>query len=126
MSLFQQNIKPLVIQYFHQNVFKDYIAIRLQPGELAGAHAHIAASWKKFEPGVPFNSSFMDERFDKLYQAEQTLGKVFSLFTSLAILIACLGLIGLVAFTAERRAREIGVRKVLGAVTKDIIVLLSP
>ena len=122
---FQQIIKPLVIEYFHKNVFKDFIAIRMKGGSIEKSRSHIAASWKKFEPGVPFNSSFLDEKFDKLYTAEQQLANVFSLFTSLAILIACLGLIGLVAFTAERRAKEIGIRKVMGAAVQDIILLLS-
>src|SRR5690606_26127799 len=76
-------------------------------------------------PGQPFEYSFLDERFSEMYKNEQKLGKIFGIFAFLAIFIACLGLYGLAAFTAEQRTKEIGVRKVLGASIMSIITLLS-
>jgi putative ABC transport system permease protein len=81
--------------------------------------------WKKVEPHTPFEYSFLDQDFDALFQAEQNLSRIFSIFTSLAIFIACLGLFGLAAFTAEQRTKEIGIRKVLGASVLSVIHLLS-
>jgi putative ABC transport system permease protein len=80
---------------------------------------------KKPFPGQPFQYSFLDEDFDRMYASEQRLGKIFTVFAGLAILIACLGLFALTAFTAEQRTKEIGIRKVLGASVSSIVVLLS-
>lgn len=85
----------------------------------------IEAHWKKFGPGVPFDYSFLDEDFGRMYAAEQRLGDIFTVFAVLAIIIACLGLFALTAFTAEQRTKEIGIRKVLGASVPGIVVLLS-
>jgi putative ABC transport system permease protein len=82
-------------------------------------------TWKKFSPAYPFNYSFFDDIFDRAYRLEQRLGSMFNVFSILAVVIACLGLFGLAAFTAEQRTKEIGVRKVLGASQKNIFVLLS-
>lgn len=82
-------------------------------------------TWKKIAPDQPFNYTFLDEEFGKMYVAEQRLGSIFEVFASLAILIACIGLFALTAFTAEQRTREIGIRKVLGASVPGIVVLLS-
>jgi putative ABC transport system permease protein len=81
--------------------------------------------WKQVAPGQPFHYSFLDEDFGKMYAAEQKLGKIFFTFAGLAIIIACLGLFALTAFTAEQRTKEIGIRKVLGASVSGIVVLLS-
>ena len=81
--------------------------------------------WKKIAPGQPFQFSFLNEEFGSMYAREQRLGKIFSVFATLAILIACLGLFALTAFTAEQRTKEIGIRKVLGASVSSIVVLLS-
>ena len=75
--------------------------------------------------GWPFEYYFLDAAFDKLYRAEQRMATLLSVFTGLSLFIACLGLFGLAAFTAEQRTKEIGVRKVLGASLADIVVLLS-
>jgi len=72
-----------------------------------------------------FRYSFMDEDFDSIYRAEERMGKIFITFTSLAILIACLGLFGLAAYAAEQRTKEIGIRKVLGANAITIVRMLS-
>ncbi len=83
------------------------------------------ALWKSTVPGLPFEFSFLDQDFEKLYASERTLSRIISAFTFMAILISCLGLFGLSAFTAEQRTKEIGVRKILGATTGSIVVLLS-
>lgn len=85
----------------------------------------IEESWKDMAPGQPLTYEFMDEQFSKMYHAETRLGKVFGVFAGFAIFIACLGLFALTAFTAEQRTKEIGIRKVLGATSSGIVVLLS-
>jgi putative ABC transport system permease protein len=75
--------------------------------------------------GLPFNYTFMDDDFDKLYHAEQQTGQIFITFAVFAILIACLGLFGLVTYAAEQRTKEIGIRKVLGARVSGIVGMLS-
>ncbi|MEQ9299632.1 MAG: ABC transporter permease [Cyclobacteriaceae bacterium] len=86
----------------------------------------LESNWEEFSPSVPFSYQFLDEVFEAQYRAEQKLGSIFTVFTSLALFIACLGLFGLSAYTAEQRRKEIGVRKVLGAsVTRLIIMLLG-
>jgi putative ABC transport system permease protein len=81
--------------------------------------------WSKFAPSYPLDYYFLDDDFARLHQADQQLGRVFQAFALLAIGIACLGLFGLAAFTAERRTKEIGVRKVLGATVTNVVTLLS-
>jgi putative ABC transport system permease protein len=85
----------------------------------------IESRWKSMAPGMPFSYQFMDDSFDNMYRAEQRVGTIAMIFSALAILIACLGLFGLAAFTAEQRTKEIGIRKVLGASVQGIVQLLS-
>ena len=85
----------------------------------------IKDKWAKFVPGGAFEFSFMDEDFNEMYKAEQKIGEIFSVFTILAMLIACLGIFGLAAFTAAQRTKEIGIRKVFGASILRVILLLS-
>ena len=80
--------------------------------------------WKGVTTEVPFNAEFSDDIVAELYEAEDARAKTFAAFALLAIIVACLGLFGLAAFTAERRTKEIGIRKVLGARTRDIVRLL--
>jgi putative ABC transport system permease protein len=87
--------------------------------------ARIKSAWAAYAPNKPFDYSFMDDDFDAVYRAEQRIGGVVILLTGLAILIACLGLFGLAAYAAEQRARELGIRKVLGASVRSILILLS-
>ena len=79
----------------------------------------------KVAPSQPFAYTFLDERFDRLYEAENRIGKIIGAFASLAIFIACIGLLGLATFTVQQRTKEIGVRKVLGANVTGIVGLLS-
>ncbi len=85
----------------------------------------VEKSWKSLAPGQPFQFSFLDEDFGKMYASEQRLGRTFGTFAGLAIFIACLGLFALTSFTAEQRTKEIGIRKVLGASVGSIVILLS-
>jgi putative ABC transport system permease protein len=80
--------------------------------------------WKRYAAQVPFDAKFVDEIVARQYDADEARAKTFAAFAGLAILVACLGLYGLAAFTAERRTREIGIRKVLGARDRDIVRLL--
>lgn len=102
-----------------------YVTVRVKPGDYAKTIAAITAVWKKFKPDSPFEYSFMDEDFDELYKADQTMGKVFGTFACISIAVACLGLLGLAMYTAERRTKEIGIRKVLGASVENIVTMLS-
>ena len=80
---------------------------------------------KELTPGYPVSISFLDERYDRIYRDEKKLGTLFNLFASLAIIISCLGLFGLASYLAERRTKEIGVRKVLGSSVSNLVYLLS-
>ncbi|HXL58653.1 MAG TPA: FtsX-like permease family protein, partial [Chitinophagaceae bacterium] len=84
----------------------------------------VKAEWSKFFLGNTFEYFFLDDHFNEQYKADQRFGQVFSLFTSLAILVACLGLFGLASFTTLQRTKEIGIRKVLGASVTNILKLL--
>ena len=101
------------------------LAVRIRPKEIAETLAALHAEWQAFAPDEPFDYSFLDQDFDRLYRTEERTGATFAVFSALAILLACLGLFGLAAFMAEQRTKEIGVRKVLGASVGGIVVLLS-
>ncbi len=99
--------------------------VKLQSGEFSETVSSIKSKWEKVAPTQPFNYYFMDESFNSTYEAEQRLGKTFITFTSLSIFIACLGLFGLAVFSTEKRTKEIGIRKVMGATVSSVLVLVS-
>ncbi len=101
------------------------ISVRISSGDIPNTVAQIKNKWKAMAPSQPFDYSFMDDDFNKLYTTEQRTGNIFITFAVLAILIACLGLFGLVTYAAEQRIREIGIRKVLGASVSNIAGMLS-
>ncbi len=120
MSL-HESVKPA---YFHlENT--SYVAARLEAGREEDALDRIQALYKKFAPGFIFDYSFLDRNYQALYESEKRVSTLSSYFAGFAIIISCLGLFGLVAFTAERRVKEIGIRKVLGATTSNIVLMLS-
>ncbi|MRH98989.1 FtsX-like permease family protein [Kriegella sp. EG-1] len=105
--------------------FSSMLSIKINEADLASAISGIETSWNKIAPGQPFNYFFLDESFNNTYESEQRLGSIFMVFTILSIFIACLGLFGLAAFNAEKRTKEIGVRKVLGATVGQISYRLT-
>lgn len=124
---FYHEIKPLAIELLRpaSSFMRDYIAVRLAPGDLQQSIAIVEEQWKAFEPNIPMVYSFLDEDFASMFRAEQRMGIILSIFSGLAVFIACLGLFGLAAFTAEKRTKEIGIRKVLGASVTHLVMLLS-
>ena len=101
------------------------MAVKLEAGNFSNDIASIKGIWDKLAPGQPFGYRFMEDSFNTTYQAEQQLGRIFVTFTILSILIACLGLFGLAAFNAQKRTKEIGIRKVLGASVGQITYRLT-
>jgi putative ABC transport system permease protein len=101
------------------------LSVKLKAGDFSSTLASIEGIWNNIAPGQPFSYRFMDESFNTTYEAEQNLGRIFMIFTFLSILIACLGLFGLAAFNAQKRTKEIGVRKVLGASVAQISYRLT-
>jgi len=120
----QHQIEPLILQLPPASD-KDNLYVRIQPQKAAQALAYIEAVYKKFDPAAQPNIQFLDQNFARQYETEQRQATILLSFTVLAVLIACLGLFGLAAFTAEQRTKEIGIRKVLGASVASITVMLS-
>jgi len=102
----------------------NYLAIRLNTDNIRETVEFVENTWKKFAPDKGFEHYFFDEHFNEYYKAEMQTGQVFSIFAGLAILIACLGLFGLASFMAERKTKEIGIRKTLGASVSGITIVL--
>jgi putative ABC transport system permease protein len=101
------------------------VCFRFKPENTTDVIQSIEKVWKQLAAGQPFQYSFLDEEFENMYQSEQKLGNIFGIFSALAIIIACLGLFALTAFTAEQRTKEIGIRKVLGASVRSVVIMLS-
>jgi putative ABC transport system permease protein len=118
----KQNIEPLVIA---PNPGRHLALVRLKPGNLAKSIEAVKDAYARAAPAYPCEYTFLDQNFDRLYSKDLRQQNVLSIFSGLAILIACLGLFGLTSFTTARRTREIGIRKVLGSSVQNIILLLS-
>lgn len=123
MHSFRQEIHPLFIQLGAN--WSWYASARIRTNDIPGAIAHMRGVWQKYSANYPFDYFFLDEEFNKMYRAEERLSTMFGYFTMLAIFVACLGLSGLASFMAERRTKEIGIRKVLGASLGQLLILLS-
>lgn len=104
---------------------QNYLIAHLENGNTGNTLAAIEEDWNKLNPTEPFEYSFLDQDFQKNYQAESSLASMIRYFTIIAILISCLGLFGLATFSAEQRIKEIGIRKVLGASVSSLVALLS-
>lgn len=127
-----------VIKDFHYTTMKEAImplgiflaemdgsvSFRFETNEPKELIADVEKVWKRLAPGQPFNYSFLDADFANMYEAEQRLARIFTIFSAMAILIACLGLFALASFAAHQRTREIGIRKALGASVANILFLL--
>jgi putative ABC transport system permease protein len=118
------DILPMIIRPLSANEWR-FTSIKIGAQNIPETLALIESAWQRFTGGRPFEYSFLDEDFDRLYESEKRAGQLFGLFSFLAVFVACLGLFGLVSFAAERRTKEIGIRKVLGASVPRIILLLS-
>ncbi len=116
-------VDPTVLQIYPGANIK--VAVKIASEDIAGSIAHVKKVWDKFSPDYPVEYVFMDDNFEKMYKAEDKLKSLLTIFTCIAIFIACMGLFGLAAYAAERRKKEIGIRKVMGAETSSIVTLLS-
>jgi len=124
----RDEITPLVIysnEQFGRRGGSAYVAVRVKPGQFQAAIKKIETKWKEIVPEQPFKFEFLDDNLNQGYAEEQRSGKVFAVFSALAIIIACVGLFGLSAYTASLRTKEIGIRKVLGSSVASVVVLLS-
>jgi putative ABC transport system permease protein len=119
----QQPIKPLSMRIEPDNT--QLVSVNLSSANLPSTIAAIEGKWKTFIPNRPFSYYFLDEFFDKQYRTEERFGKLFLNFAILAIIISCLGLLGLASYSTMQRTKEIGIRKVLGASVSGIVNLLS-
>jgi putative ABC transport system permease protein len=117
-------IDPLVF-IFYKGRGMDYFSIKISPDNIPGTLDAIEEQWKKFSPEFPFQFTFLDERIDRIYRAEERLGTSFNIFSFLTLAVACMGLFGLTSFLLEQKRKEISIRKILGADSKRIIFLLS-
>ncbi|RYZ55105.1 MAG: FtsX-like permease family protein, partial [Chitinophagaceae bacterium] len=118
----RQSYEPLIFRLIPD--VRGFLSIKTPAVKAGQTVEQVKQSWAKFFPGNTFEYFFLDEHFDQQYKADQKFGQVFLLFTSLAILVACLGLFGLASFTTVQRTKEIGIRKVLGASVVQILRLL--
>lgn len=118
----RSNIEPLVM-HLGQNAGFGLFKIQMENAD--ETIDYLEATWDKFAPGQPFEYQFMNQQFNAMYESENKVGKIFTVFAVLTIFIACLGLFGLAAFTAEQKTKEIGIRKTLGASIPSIVNLLS-
>lgn len=124
-SLHQAIIPMIFLLPPPSSSYYNNISIKVNGNNVQSAINTMRDTWHQYVPTVPFDYTFLDDRFHKLYDAEQQESKLFTIFSCLAIFIACLGLFGLSAFTISQRVKEIGVRKVLGASVPQIVVELS-
>jgi len=118
----KQKIGPLMMLPRHNN---GSIMVKLKAANAQSLIAEIKKQWETYNTGIPFSYSFLDEQFAKMYSAEEHFGEIFTTFSVIAVIIACLGLFGLAAFMIRQRVKEIGIRKVLGASAEGITFMLT-
>jgi putative ABC transport system permease protein len=118
-------VEPLILTVAPKAYYLDNIVVKVSPTAMATTLKNIEASLKTVAADKPFNYFFLDQAFEKLYRKEMRMGTIFNYFSLLAIIISCLGLFGISAFTSMQRAKEIGIRKVLGASVSSVVGLLS-
>lgn len=117
----RESIAPLIFEYAPQNTWRIFVKVE---GDLQDAIAYIRKTQAKYDPEYPFEYSILNDEFNKEYRTEEIVGKLSLSFTIIAILISCLGLFGLASFTAARRTKELGIRKVMGASVVNLIIML--
>lgn len=119
----RENVEPLAL-FIHEQMY-NYLLVKVEPANIQGTIAALENMWQDVAPHRPFEFEFLDQQLNALYQSELQTRNLLLAFSGLAIFIACLGLVGLSSFMIERRAKEIGIRKVLGASVSKIVALLS-
>jgi putative ABC transport system permease protein len=115
-------VEPLLLT---MTKYVSRLSIHLKSGDIPATVERVGKSWNSLLPHLPYAYSFLDQSYDKQYQADVQLGKVASVFTAFAITVGCLGLLGLTSFSVERRVKEIGIRKVLGASVPNVMLLIA-
>jgi len=115
-------IAPLLLFYGANN---NVIQLKMAPGNMSSSIAKVEIAWKKYFPQLPFEYKFLDDDFNSQYTADQKRGKIFAAFSILTIIITCLGLLGLTAFTTQQKQKEISIRRVLGASTMQVITIIT-
>lgn len=118
----KQKIAPLIMLLGGN---RGSVIVKIRTADIKGFLADVKTKWTAFGAEAPFSYTFLDESFAAVYNAEEKTGMIFTIFAIVSVVIACLGLFGLVAFTVEQRTREIGIRKVLGASIQQVLVLVS-
>ncbi len=122
---FHHKVEPIAVHVGNTFTPSNYFAFKISPENISRSLEFIKEKYKVFSPDSPFIYTFLDETVHQRYQSEQKLSEIFNIFTLIAIFICCIGLFGLVSYTAEQKTKEIGIRKVLGASVKQIIYILS-
>ncbi len=122
---FHTEIKPLVLNLWRAGQYGGYVSVRIAANNIPQTIDFMKEKWLEYAGQQAFEYTFLDEDFAEIHANEQRTGKLFTTFSILAIFVACLGLLGLAAYTAEQRTKEIGIRKTLGASVTSILVLLS-
>ena len=124
-SRFRSAREPIEPMIFYDRGVYSTMLVRFRSANPEGVRQAIERQWRRLVPEVPFEGAFADDELASLYATDAARGRTFAGFSMLAVVIACLGLFGLAAFTAERRTKEIGIRKVFGARGRDIVKLLA-
>lgn len=119
------DIKPIVFMLSKRHGPHLRIFVKIKPDDIPGTLKYLRDTAKRFAPNYPYQYSFLDEEFHQQYQNDERVGTIYGYFTAIAIIISCLGLYGMASFIAERRTKEIGIRKVVGASTSKIVMLIS-
>jgi putative ABC transport system permease protein len=122
-ATFKDNVQPLVAWY--RPIYPPFIYVKIAQGNISGAIAAVEKVWKEYNPDYEFQYNFINDDFDRLYKTDIRMNKLFSIFAMIAIFISCLGLFGLVTYTAATKTKEIGIRKVFGASIANILELLG-
>ncbi len=116
-------IEPLLIYINKHPYYADYLTMKFKPGNVAESVELLQSQWKKFHPEKPIEYRFLDDELEKLYTSELKISRIFNVLAGISIFISCLGLFGLSAFLAEKRTKEVGIRKVMGASLRHIVQL---
>jgi putative ABC transport system permease protein len=126
ITIYSLHRHPYSISYLVNSIQNhDYLSLRVLPSNIAGTIAHLQKVWQELIPNYPLDYFFLDASFEQMHLSDKKMSEFFTIFSTLAIFIACLGLFGLAAYTAEQKTKEIGVRKILGASAPSIYLLLS-